>query len=259
MNAGDRYIVGTSGYSFNDWVGTFYPPGTKAGDMFGLYAEHFQTVEVNYTFYRMPSVGTMDSLARRSPPGFTFWVKANQQITHEADRSPVKAFIEGLSPLTQADKLAGVLLQFPQSFHRTVDNRKFLAAAIAGFAAVPLAAEFRHYSWDHPSTFEGLRDRNVAMVVPDAPDIRGLFRPAPTVTGRTGYLRLHSRDADKWYAGAAERYDYSYSDGELRQIISDWSSLQEQVDKVYAFFNNCHRGQAAQNAEAFRRIVGQIE
>ena len=256
--ASEKYMVGTSGYSFGDWVGTFYPPGTKSADMFGLYVRHFQTVEVNYTFYRMPSARTLESLARRSPEGFVFWIKANRQITHEGKRELSGEFMDNLAPLAAAGKLAGVLLQFPQSFHRTIDNRKYLSAAVEGLSAAPLAVEFRHASWDHPSTCAGLRERNVAMVVPDCPNISGLFRPAPAVTGRCGYLRLHSRDASKWYAGAAERYDYSYSQQELWDILAGWRELQDQADRVYAFFNNCHRGQAAQNAEAFRRILGQI-
>lgn len=254
----EKYIVGTSGYSFADWVGTFYAPDTRQRGMFEEYVKHFDVVELNYTFYRMPASRTMEGLARKSPAGFSFWVKANQQITHEHDRALCGEFMENLAPLRTAGKLAGVILQFPQSFHRTVENRRFLAEALTDFEGVPLAAEFRHFSWEHASTFAGLRDRGVTLVVPDAPEIPGLFRPLPTITSPTGYLRLHSRNARKWYAGEAERYDYNYSTAELKELLSIWSPLAEQAEKVYAFFNNCHRGQAAENAEAFRRILGQI-
>ena len=259
MSEKAHYVVGTSGYSFADWVGTFYPADTRAQEMFRHYVRHFETTELNYTFYRMPAAKTLEAIERKSPPGFCFWVKANQAITHEGERSLCGQFVESLSPLIERDKLAGVLLQFPQSFHRTADNRRFLADVIGEFRAVPLAVEFRHRSWEHDLTFAGLRERDVAVVVPDAPAIRDLFRPPPTITGRLGYLRLHSRDAGKWYAGAAERYDYDYSDQELTEILHDWSSLAEQAEKVYAFFNNCHQGQAARNAEAFRRLLGQIQ
>ena len=257
MNA-TKYIVGTSGYSFADWVGPFYPPGTRSGEMFALYAQRFAAVELNFTFYRMPTARTLAAMAARSPPGFGFWVKVNQDITHKQDRSPAAAFIEALAPLRESEKLLGVLFQFPQSFHRTVDGRKFLAAALEDFVALPSAVEFRHASWDHPSTLEGLRQRNVSVVIPDVPPIESLYRPAPCVTGRRGYLRLHSRDAAKWYAGMAERYDYGYSEAELRDVARQWEALEAQADSVHVFLNNCHRGQAAANAEAFRRIVGQI-
>ncbi len=254
-----NYIVGTSGYCFKDWVGPFYPSGSKQKDMFGLYVQRFRMVELNFTFYSMPSVKSLARMADASPPGFEFWVKANQQITHEQMLTPAEPFIDALAPLHESNKLAGVLLQFPQSFHRTVDNRKFLASAIDRFTPLPLAVEFRHVSWEHPSTTEGLRQRQVTLVVPDAPPIRGLYHPPPTATSRTGYLRLHSRNARQWYAGEAQRYDYSYSEAEIREVLSQWAPLEEQVDKVYTLFNNCHRGQAGQNAEAFRRILGQIE
>ncbi|HUT59299.1 MAG TPA: DUF72 domain-containing protein [Phycisphaerae bacterium] len=258
MNA-SKYIVGTSGYSFDDWVGPFYPPGTRRGEMLSHYAQRFETVELNFTFYRMPVPRTLARMADNTPPDFGFWVKANREITHEQRREPAAEFIAALAPLRDAGKLQGVLLQFPQSFRRTVGARKFLAAALEDFAALPTAVEFRHRSWEHPATLAGLRERDVALVVPDAPAIADLFRPEPTVTGRFGYLRLHSRDADGWYAGMARRYDYSYTAAQLADINDTWAPLAEQVEKVYAFFNNCHRGQAAANAEAFRRIIGQIK
>jgi len=250
-----EFVVGTSGYSFADWVGTFYPPGTQRGEMFALYARHFSAAELNFTYYRMPSAETLGRIGARAPEGFLFWVKANRQTTHEGSRSAAGEFVENLHPLRASGMLAGVLLQFPQSFHRTVEARRYLAATIGDFAGVPLAVEFRHRSWEHPSVAAGLREREVALVVPDAPDLPGLFRPPATATTRTGYLRLHSRNAEKWYAGGAERYDYDYSEQELKAVAGDWTDLADQVDRVYAFFNNCHRGQAAANAEAFRRIV----
>jgi len=254
-----KYIVGTSGYSFGDWFGMFYPASTTRKDMFEFYADRFDAVELNYTFYRMPSARTLAALTAKSPEGFGFYVKANQQITHERDRSVIGEFVDNLDPLREAGKLAGVLLQFPQSFHRTVANRRFLAEALGDFAPVPTAVEFRHFSWLHAATNVSLRERNVTLVVPDVPPIRSLYHCPTTATSRTGYLRLHSRREDLWYAGAAQRYNYSYSTTELGEILANWSELEQQVDKVYAFFNNCHRGQAALNAEAFRRILGQID
>jgi uncharacterized protein YecE (DUF72 family) len=255
----DKYLVGTSGYSFDDWVGPFYQPGTRRNEMFQAYVQAFETVELNYTFYRMPSARTLESLARRSPPAFSFWVKANQRTTHKQDRSAGPPFLEHIVPLAEAGKLAGVLLQFPQSFHRTIANRKYLAECLTDLAGPALAVEFRHCSWQHPSVVEGLRQRDVTLVIPDVPPIGALYQSPPLVTNAVGYLRLHSRTADLWYAGAVERYDYDYSDAELRDLLGQWSQVENEVEKVFAFFNNCHRAQAAANAEAFRRILGQID
>ncbi len=254
-----KYIVGTSGYSFADWVGEFYPPGTQQREMLSRYVRHFATVELNFSFYRIPTASTLERIAAKVPEQFDFWVKANRKTTHEQDRSVAGEFLDGLAPLAEAGKLAGVLLQFPQSFHRTVAGRKYLAATLADFASVPLAVEFRHASWDHASTVAGLKQRNVTLVIPDVPDLAGLYRPpAPIVTTAMGYLRLHSRNAQKWYAGMAKRYDYDYSQAELQALVTEWSAVEGQVEKIYTFFNNCHRGQAARNAEAFRRLLEQI-
>ncbi len=256
----EKFVVGTSGWSFTDWVGPFYPPGTRKSEMFSSYVQAFNTVEVNYTYYRMPSGRTMQGLARKSPPNFDFWVKANQDFTHNGDIEGASAFLEALEPLVRHQKLAGVLLQFPQAFHRTSANRRYLSDLIDAFQPAPLAVEFRHRSWQVDSVDQGLAQRNVSLVIPDVPDIPALFHHHPQLTSPVGYLRLHSRKAENWYAGAVERYDYHYDEEQLEQILTQWTDcLDSQVDKVYAFFNNCHRGQAARNAETFRRLVGRIE
>jgi len=253
-----KYIIGTSGYSFKDWAGVFYPPGVRAGDMLRHYVQHFETVELNFSYYRMPTASMLASMADKAPDGFTFWIKANQETTHKHNRAVADQFIEALEPLASQDKLAGVLMQFPQSFHRTVDNRKYLAATLEDFASVPIAVEFRHHSWTAPATADGLRRRGVTLVIPDVPELDGLYRSGPAATSSTGYLRLHSRDASKWYGGGPERYDWNYTTEAIEELLEFWSDTAEQVDKVYTFFNNCHRGQAAQNAEAMRKILQQI-
>jgi len=255
MGESTRYVVGTSGYSFADWVGPFYPPGIGSSGMFDYYARHFRTVELNFTYYRMSAARTLEKLARSSPEAFTFWVKANQETTHKQNRSVAGEFIENLAPLTTSGKLAGILLQFPQSFHRTNENRKYLSAALGDFASLPTAVEFRHRSWDHPCTISSLRQRNVTLVVPDVPALRDLYSVPPIATTRTAYLRLHSRRGDTWYAGGPDRYDYKYTSEELSGIIADWSQVARGVDRIYTFFNNCHGGQAAENARTFRRMV----
>jgi uncharacterized protein YecE (DUF72 family) len=226
--------------------------------MFDYYVQHFTAVELNFTYYRMPAERTMEALARKAPAGFLFWVKANRETTHKQDRSVAAEFLAGIQPMADAGKLAGVLLQFPQSFHRTVANRKYLAAALDDLSGPPLAVEFRHRSWDDPAAFAGLREREVTLAVPDCPTITELFRVAPTLTTSTGYFRLHSRNAEKWYAGEAARYDYNYSDDELRGIAKGWLDLEARMDRLYGFFNNCHHAQAAQNAASFQKVLDKL-
>lgn len=257
----ETFRIGTSGWSFDDWVGRFYPADTARPQMFDRYAQAFSTVEVNYTYYRMPAARTLASLAAKSPPGFDFWIKANQDITHKQQTDPIDAFCDALAPLVKARQLAGVLLQFPQSFHRTVSNRKFLASALQAFShrlptsPASLAVEFRHASWDHPDTRAGLASRGHTLVIPDVPAVPALYRVAPQATSPTGYLRLHSRNRDQWYAGPKARYDYHYATDELRDIAAAWQTLAASIEQAYVFFNNCHHAQAAHNAQDFQRIV----
>lgn len=253
-----KYVVGTSGYSFADWVGPFYPPGTRQKDMFDLYAARFQAVELNFTFYNARPGPTLARMSVKAPPDFQFWVKVNQELTHKGNLATAPDFLDQLAPMQASGKLAGLLLQFPQSFHRTTESRRYLADAVDALSPLPLAVEFRHASWDHPATAQGLSERNVSLVIPDAPAIDSLYRPAPAATSTIAYLRLHSRDAAQWYAGAAARYDYNYGDQALKQLAKDWAAVEAAAQRVYAFFNNCHRAQAAQNAESFRRVLGQI-
>jgi len=252
-----QFLVGTSGFSFADWVGPFYPPGTGDKQMFDLYARHFRTVELNYTYYAMPSIAGLESLARRSPEGFEFWVKANRELTHKGNLEPARPFVEAMHPLAERGKLAGILIQLPGTFRRTADNRQYLARLLDALTGPPLAVEFRHASWEDPAAEASLRERQAALVVPDVPPLGELYHHAPAITGPVGYTRLHSRNADKWYKGEKDRYDYLYTPEELRDVLGQWRSITSAGQKVYAFFNNCHGGQAAQNADAFQRLLEQ--
>jgi uncharacterized protein YecE (DUF72 family) len=185
-------------------------------------------------------------------------VKANQELTHKGNLSAAEEFKANLQPMQESGKLSGLLLQFPQSFRRTDLGRKYLAGLLEALSGPPLAVEFRHHSWDHPSVLAGMKERAVTVVIPDVPSLESLYRPAPAATTPVGYLRLHSRSAEGWYGGMAARYDYSYGEDQLRSLLDQWNRLEGQVERAYVFFNNCHRGQAAQNAEAIRRILGQI-
>ena len=121
-------LVGTSGYSFPDWVGTFYPPGMKSSDFLNYYSERFPVVEVNSTYYRIPPPRTLEQMERKTPPGFRFVVKLHQSMTHETTREPAIyfQFREALEPLKAAGKYDGLLAQFPWGFQRTPGNQEHL-------------------------------------------------------------------------------------------------------------------------------------
>ncbi|HEY9847737.1 MAG TPA: DUF72 domain-containing protein, partial [Candidatus Caenarcaniphilales bacterium] len=122
--------IGTSGYSYPDWKGCYYPAGTKQSDMLRFYAEEFDTVEINYTYYRIPAARTLADMARQVPNQFSFTLKANQAMTHDRSAEPkiFQTFRAALAPLQEQGKLGCVLAQFPNSFHNDDQNRSYLAS-----------------------------------------------------------------------------------------------------------------------------------
>ena len=139
-------LLGTSGFSYPDWGGVFYPPGLERAKQFDYYVRQFKTVEVNSTYYRIPPPRTFETLERKTPADFEFVVKAHKDMTHQLTNDPkvYEAFHAALAPLAETRKLAGVLAQFPQSFHRVVDNEGFLLTLQDRMEGIPLFVEFRH-------------------------------------------------------------------------------------------------------------------
>jgi uncharacterized protein YecE (DUF72 family) len=250
--------IGTSGYSFEDWIGPFYPPGTAKGDMLGHYARHFDTVEVNSTYYRIPHPVVLGKMEQKTGPGFEFIIKANQQMTHRGSRdsSLYRQFGEVLGPVKQAGKFSGILFQFPWGFKNTAENRGHLAFLKETFGDDPMFVEFRHESWIRDEVFDFLAGHGLGYCSVDEPELRGLVPPVARITTDTGYVRLHGRNAKNWWGrGSGDRYDYLYSEQELREWARKIRDLEKQARKVYVFFNNCHAGQAAKNARLMQEML----
>jgi len=175
-----RLFVGTSGYSYTEWVDAgFYPPDTKSGRMLPLYARHFPITELNYTWYQMPRADAIERQRQLVPPEFLFAAKLTRNLTHEIDPEQwpghADRYRNGVTPLLQADQLVAVLIQLPPSFSRTPNNRKYLAALIDKLHGLPLAIEFRHRSWANDHVFTELERRRVTLVAVDEPNLPGLF------------------------------------------------------------------------------------
>jgi uncharacterized protein YecE (DUF72 family) len=254
-----RIDVGTSGYSYKDWVGPVYPPATAAKDFLKLYAERFLFTELNFSYYRQPDPHTIDRMAHVTGDRFRFAVKAHQSITHDLHsdlRASAQTFKAGISPLVESSKLAAVLLQFPYRFHYTPPARRRLAAVCAEFEGMPVAVEFRNAEWIRESVVEGLRRRRVALVNVDEPDLPNLIRPSATVTSHFAYVRFHGRNARNWHTGDnVSRYDYCYSDEELERWAARIQTMALDTQIVYVAFNNHSRGQAVQNANRLQQIL----
>jgi uncharacterized protein YecE (DUF72 family) len=256
----DRVLVGTSGYSFADWVGPFYPPGTPPHRFLGYYARNFDVVEVNSTYYRMPAPGMFERMAAKTPPGFRFVVKLNGAMTHEGSRDPAlyREFVDALQPLKDAGKYDGLLAQFPGGFRGGADGRAHLDAMRGLLGEEPLFVEFRHDSWLAPDLAPWLRERRLGFCAVDEPKLPGLLPPVTMVTTDDAYVRFHGRNDKTWWGReAGDRYDYEYSKGELEEWLKRVRELADQAKRTYLFFNNCHAGQAARNAKLMQELLRQ--
>lgn len=227
--------------------------------MLDEYVRHFDVVEINSSYYRVPSAAMFERMERKTPGGFEFVVKLYKGMTHEIDDDPsaYRSFAEAVGTLKDAGKFGGYLAQFPWKFKNEPRARAHLEKLRDGFPDDPLFVEFRHDSWVVPETFEFLRERALGYCSVDEPNLKGLVPPLVEATIDIGYVRLHGRNARNWWGkGGGDRYDYNYSDEELREWSGKLLSLEEKVKKVYAFFNNCHAGHAARNAELMIEMLG---
>jgi uncharacterized protein YecE (DUF72 family) len=254
-------LIGTSGFSYPEWIGPFYPPGTKQSDFLKLYAREFRMTELNYTYYRQPQAATTRRMAEVTGEGFLFAVKAHKTLTHETGgdlKNEAAAFISGIEPLAEAGKLGVVLLQFPYSFHYTDNSRRYLDSLTTSLSILPLAVQFRNAEWQREQVYGGLKDRSVALVNVDEPDLAGLLKPGEIVTSATGYVRFHGRNKANWWTGDnVTRYDYLYSDDELKEWIPRIMRMMQKAKVLMIVFNNHSKGQAVRNARRLREMMGE--
>jgi uncharacterized protein YecE (DUF72 family) len=251
-------LIGTSGYSFADWVGPFYPSGTPRGAMLEYYARHFPVAEINATYYRIPTPRSFAAMAQRTPEEFKFVVKAHRSMTHERDEigANIDGFRECLKPLDAAGKLSGVLLQFPWSFKHGPAALDHLTRVRAELSEPSLFAEFRHVSWVRDDVFAFLTDHRIGYCAVDEPDLPGLVPPVVRVTSSEGYVRFHGRNKGTWWGDAeGDRYDYRYSKPELAEWVDKIRALDARTDRTFVFFNNCHGGQAVDGARLMAQLL----
>jgi uncharacterized protein YecE (DUF72 family) len=252
-------LIGTSGYSYADWVGPFYPQELHKRDYLSFYAAEFPVVELNFAYYAQPSASTLERMIDKTSEDFRFAIKAHQSLTHSIgvdSHKEVSRYKEGIRPLVEAGRLAAILLQFPYSFHYTPGCRRHLQRLCESLADLPKAVEFRNNEWQRDSVIQGLREVRAAFVNVDEPRLAKLPEPTELVSSELAYLRFHGRNAADWWEGDnVSRYDYLYSSEEL----SDWLPMIERMlakaRLLLVIFNNHSRGQAIQNARQLRDLL----
>ena len=248
-----RIWLGCGGYSNDDWAeqGLIYE-GVRRENYLQVYAEHFAAAELNSSFYNIPGLKAFEGMARRlGNRKFRMAVKLHRAFTH--DRAPTDAdfdrMLQSPEPLRDAGLMGPYLAQFPYSFHRTRENRQYLAELIERFAGHELAVEMRCASWDKPEVRESMAEFGLVWVSPDYPPAGGMPEPQLHVTADMGYLRLHGRNAGSWWEGssAAERHDYLYPRAEMDEWAEKIALVEPDLSELYVFFQNTTKGHALKN------------
>jgi uncharacterized protein YecE (DUF72 family) len=255
--------IGTSGYYYADWVGPYYPQGLKSGDRLAYYAREFKTVEVNSTYYHMPSARALEGMAHRVPEDFVFAIKAPQELTHQRDVDPslFAQFAEALQPLIAEGKFGTILAQFPYSFHNTPQNIDYLKTFRARMGDLSIVVEIRTDDWLTESarekTFALLREQKLGFCCVDLPHLKGLPPPIAEATADVAYVRFHGRNADKWWEHeeSFERYNYTYSQAELDEWLPRILRLRELAETIFIFTNNHFRAQAIESARLLQEML----
>ena len=251
--------IGTSGYSFKDWKGAFYPPSISDSSMLEFYTQFFDCVEINSTYYRILSPYLFRRMAEKTPEDFDFIVKLHRSMTHDRTslHQNLEEFRASIEPLQETGKLKGLLAQFPWSFRNVKESRDHLLLLRSQFEDCVLFVEFRNDTWAAPGILSFLSNHDLLYCSVDEPDLPGLMPSDAHVTGQIGYVRLHGRNRHAWWGGSTEeRYNYSYSREELEPWVKKIGTLSERAQKVYVFFNNCHAGHAARNALLMKKLFG---
>ena len=288
--------IGTSGWNYpsgtGTWNGLFYPPtrskrdGTKGFDELRFYAEHFDTVEVNTTFYGMPRAEIAQQWAARTPAGFEFSLKLYQKFTHpkmfreaalktapgaegpmldllaQVTQSDIDDFRAGIDPLANAGRLGALLAQFPPSFKDTPQSRDYLAQLLRAFHDYPVAVELRHKTWSDAlgDTLSLLNSFDAALVQIDEPKFTFSIRQnyLPNVKSFY-YMRLHGRNAAQWWTHekSEDRYNYLYSAEELREFSDVAGAARNLVKKSYLYANNHFSSKSVVNAVMLKAQLGE--
>jgi uncharacterized protein YecE (DUF72 family) len=251
--------LGTSGFSYNDWIGQYYPKGMSRRDWLGHYAREFNALELNSTYYAIPKPSVLEAMIRKTGDGFLFSVKANQEMTHQRqqDKKVFTAFVNMLQPFIDAGKLGCVLAQFPFSFGASAQNSHYLALFHEWLKDIPLVVEFRNAQWLKQEVFDWLRKHNLGFCCVDEPQLPNLLPPLAEVTSGIGYVRFHGRNVAKWWQHehAYERYDYTYSAEELKEWLPRIDKLNSLAEKTFIFANNHWRGQSVSTIRQLRMMV----
>lgn len=287
------YYIGTCSFTYQDLLGTFYPPNMKPAERISWYARHFNVVEIDSSFYGLPSERNSYLFGERTPDDFVFHFKAfglltqhpvpNQRLGRAlaahlppGAEDPVKdpppdllgqafeMFQTALMPLHLAGKLGCILFQYPPYYTKSDRNMEYIVHCRDMLPDYQLAIEFRHGSWvqdpELEDTMEFLRKNGLTYVCVDEPQFPSgaTVPPIAKATNDIAYVRFHGRNAETWYKRGitvGERFDYRYGEEELKEWVPKIKSLAAQTRQTHLLFNNCRRTYPIENARELADLL----
>lgn len=251
--------IGTSGFSYDDWKGYFYHEHLPKKDMLAHYAESFNTVEINSTYYAIPPASIFATMDAKTPQDFRFVVKAHKDMTHTENPQDATfdAFLTSIKPIRESGKLSCILAQYPWGYKYNSENINRLKELRDRVGDIPTVVEFRNADWVNNDTFQLLRELKLGFCCVDEPQLKGLMPRVAEVTSDIGYVRFHGRNAKDWWQHeeAYQRYNYLYSEEELEEWVPKVEDINQHSKTTYLFFNNHYQGKSVQNAKMFAQML----
>jgi uncharacterized protein YecE (DUF72 family) len=260
-----KYYIGTAGWSYKDWVGSFYPrPQSATFDFLTFYSNYFNLVEVNATYYAYmnPSIvkGWINKVEEKDD--FLFIIKLHQDFTHKRNftQENLTAVMQPLDLLQKSERLGGILIQFPYSFVKNAATLKYVNKLFSLFSFVKIFIEVRHKSWFDEEIINLLHEKKVTLCAIDLPVIEHSLEFKPVPTGSSLYVRLHGRNEEAWlhstktynkkqsYEEQSARYEYLYSPSELIDISLKIKESTSTIKEIFVIANNHPKGNAVANS-----------
>jgi len=260
-----KYYIGTAGWSYKDWVPSFYPKQQSGNfDWLKFYANYFNCVEVNATYYTYLSPKIIESWIRKleDTEDFIFNIKLHQDFTHHRNfnEQNIREVRYNLDLLRKAERLGGLLIQFPYSFSFDAISIEHIRKLREIFSDISCFVEVRHLSWRNERAYEFFKKNDLTFCTIDQPQVGQAIPFEPVITNDKAYIRFHGRNVEAWkksissfgqhqtYEEQSSRYKYLYSPGELIEIMQEIKLIEGRVKEIHIITNNHPQGDAVANA-----------
>ncbi len=259
------FYIGTAGWSYKDWVPSFYPRQQSGSfDWLQFYAHYFNCVEVNSTYYTYLSPKVVEGWIRKveDSDNFIFNIKLHQDFTHKRifDEQNIKGVRYNLDLLRKAERFGGLLLQFPYSFSFNEISISHIRKLRDIFSDINCFVELRHSSWRNQKAYNFFKESDLTFCTIDQPQVGQAIPFEPIITNDKAYIRFHGRNVEAWkksisnfgqpqtYEEQSSRHKYFYSPGELIEIMQEIKSIEKKVKEIHIIMNNHPKGDAVANA-----------